>query len=129
MKAPAHDDGLQIKIVSPAREYIRHYVDDGRLHQLLWFLVISGGIAFLQWSLSPQIAYLWVPHDFGSLISDRAYFIVLFALSSIWAVVVGIGFLKCGWPALLMLVYAKWGLFSFYFWGLVFWACSHGDCI
>ena len=111
------------------RQYFRWYVDDGRPHKLIWFVLVSGGIAFLQWSLSPQTAHLWMPRDLGSLISGRTYFNILFVLTAVWAVTVCIGFFKCGWPALLLLTYAKWGLFAAYFWVSVYWACLRGDCI
>src|SRR5262245_3831321 len=112
--------------MGPVRQYFRWYVDDGRLHKLSWFLLATGGIAFLQWSLSPQTVHLWMPRDLGSLISERTYFNILFVLTAAWAVTGCVGFFKCGWPALLMLTYAKWGLFSVYLWISVYWACLNG---
>ena len=112
-----------------AKVYFRQYGDEGRLQQLLWFVIFSSGIAFLQWSLSPQVVHFWMPHELGSFISMQTYFNILFALTAAWAVTVCIGFFKCHWPALLMLTYSKWGVFAFYFWGSVYWACIHGDCI
>jgi len=96
---------------------------------LAWFLLVSAGIAFCEWSLSPQIVPLWAPHELGFDISFGVYFSILSGLAAAWAIVVGIGFFKCGWPAFLMLIFAKWGLFPLYFWIAVLWACAHGNCI
>jgi hypothetical protein len=81
------------------------------------------------WNCISAMEYLWMPRDLGSLISGRTYFNILFVLTAVWAVTVCIGFFKCGWPALLLLTYAKWGLFAAYFWVSVYWACLRGDCI
>src|SRR5882724_8499708 len=102
-------------------EYIRSYIDEGRLRNLIWFVLASYGIAFVEWSLSPEIAPLWSP---GFRISDSLYFTILLALGFAWICVVGIGFIKCARPALLLLVGAKWGLFPFYWIGLFYWACA-----
>ena len=108
-------------------EYIRSYDDEGRLRNLKWFVLASYGIAFAEWSLSPEIAHLWLP---GFRIPDGLYFRILLALGFAWICVVGIGFKKCAWPALLLLGGAKWGLLPFYLIGFIYWACAfQGECI
>jgi hypothetical protein len=107
-------------------EYIRAYIDEDRLQWLIWFALISSGIAFIEWSISPAIAPLWLP---SIRISDGAYFNILFGLAAAWICVVGAGIKKCGWPALSLLASAKWGLFPFYLIGVMSWACSvRGAC-
>ena len=110
-----------------ASEYIRSYIDDGRLQHLIWFAVASFGIAFVEWSLSPVNVHLWLP---PVAISDGVYFNMLFVLAFAWIGVVGVGIIKCGWPGLVLLVSAKWGLFPFYLIGALEWACRfRGQCL
>ena len=94
--------------------WVGRYADEGRLQKLFWFVLISGAIALGQWSLSP------FPHN---LVSDAHYIGVLLLLAALWAVVVAVGIFKCGWPALVMLTYVKWGLHPVYLLGLLYWAC------
>jgi hypothetical protein len=108
-------------------EYVRSYIDEGRLRNLIWFSLASYGIAFVEWSLSPGIAHLWLP---PLRISDGLYFYILFGLSFAWMCVVGVGIKKCGWPGLLMLTSAQYGLVPFYLIAFIYWACMfQGDCL
>jgi hypothetical protein len=113
-------------MMGPVREYTRRYIDEGRWRHLIWFVLVSYGIGFSQWSLSPANAHLWFP---GIRISDGQYFAILFGLAFAWICVIGFGLKKCGWPGLLMLAGAKWGLSPFYLIGSIYWACLHGECL
>jgi hypothetical protein len=114
-------------MMEQARYFIRTYIDEGRLQNLIWFILAAYGIAFLEWSLSPEIGPLWLP---PVRIADDVIFIILFALAFAWICVVGVGIRKCGWPGLLMLASVKWGLFPFFMIGFLYWACMfRGDCL
>jgi len=114
-------------MASYARAAIRRFIERRLLRPLVFFLLASFGIAFVQWSLSPEIA----PHWLRPLrISDSAAFTILFALSFLWLGVVTAGLIKCGWPGLLMLIPAKYGLLPFYLIGSIYWACAvRGGCL
>jgi hypothetical protein len=85
------------------KDYVRRFVEEGRVRELIWFLLASFGIASVQWSLTPQT----VPLLFSFRISDGMYFAVSFALALLWLGVVIAGFIKCGWAGLLMLIPVK----------------------
>jgi hypothetical protein len=101
------------------RDYLRRFVEDGRVATLIWFLFASFAIAGIEWALSPAIYGLWL----DIRMSDGSYFVLLLALASLWLVVVIAGFIKCGWPGLLMLTAIKWGLFPIYLFVLIYWSC------
>lgn len=105
--------------------WLRRYADEGHLRTLVWYLAISAAIALIEWSLSPAVGHLWLSNFH---ISDRAYFSLMFSLASVWTLVVVFGLFTCGWPALVMLAWAKWGLFPLYLVGVIYWACAHGSC-
>jgi hypothetical protein len=88
------------------REYLRRFVEEGRVPTLIWFLLASFAIAGIEWALSPAFYRFWL----DIRISDNSYYVFLLALASLWLVLVIAGFIKCGWPGLLMLVPIKWGL-------------------
>ena len=95
--------------------WLRRYADEGRLRKLVWFFLASGAIALTEWGLSP------FPHN---PVSDGPYFGLLLPLAAAWAVVVAVGVFNCGWPALVMLTFIKWGLLPVYRLGLLYWACA-----
>jgi hypothetical protein len=95
--------------------WVRRYADEGRLQKLFWLVLISGAIALTEWSLSP------FPHN---LVSDAHHFGLLLLLAGLWTVVVAVGVFMCGWPALVMLAFIKWGLLPVYRLGLLYWACA-----
>jgi hypothetical protein len=111
--------------MTQATAWFRRYADEGRLRKLIWFVAVSAAIALVEWSLSPAVGHRWLA-DFH--ISDRAYFSLMFTLASTWTLVVVFGLFNCGWPALVMFAWVKWGLFPLYLVGLIYWACAHGAC-
>ncbi len=104
--------------------WFKYYRDEGRFQKLIWFVAGSGAIAFAEWSLSPGIADQWMSR-IG--FSDTGYMGVLLALSAAWIVIVRVGFSCCGWPALVMLIPIKWGLYGFYFIGMLYVGCAYYD--
>lgn len=109
------------------RNYLRRFVDEGRVTTLIWFLLASYAIAGIEWTLSPANAhFFWLPNS----LSFSAYLIVLSVFASAWLAVVIGGFIKCGWAGLLMLIPIKWGLFPVYLIFMIYWSCVvHGACI
>jgi hypothetical protein len=108
------------------RDYLRRFLDEGRLTTLIWFLLASFAIAGIEWALSPQIARLWFP---PISFSDRAYFTVLSVFAFLWLAVAIAGLVKCGWAGLLILIPIKWGLLPVYMIVMLVWSCTHGNCI
>jgi hypothetical protein len=104
------------------RDYFRRYVEEGRIKTLIWFLLASFAIAGIQWALSPPIASSWFPVH----LTDKGYFILLFAFAFLWLAVITAGLIKCGWVGLLMLIPIKWGLFPVYLIVMFYWSCAAG---
>jgi len=106
------------------RDYVRRFIEEGRVRILVWFLIASFVVAGIEWALSPPIYRLWL----GVNLPDREYFLVLIMLAATWSAVVIAGLTKCGWAGLLMLIPMKWGLLPVYMFFAIYWSCLHGNC-
>lgn len=106
-------------VIWRSRDYLRRFVDEGRVATLIWFLLSSFAVAGIEWALSPPIYGLWL----DVRLPDSSYFVLLFVLAAIWSVVVIAGLIRCGWPGLLMLIGIKWGLYPIYLIAALFWSC------
>lgn len=99
-----------------------------RLRTLAPFLVTSYALAIAQWALSPKHIWYWWPSEFGR--PDNLDFPLTFFLAIAWIVVVVRGFKKCGWPGLIMLPSAIYGLFPFGLYIALITVCAMGgDCL
>jgi hypothetical protein len=96
---------------------IRLYWSDGRGADLQHYAALAYGIAVLEYAISPEHLVMWAfryhgypnPFFLNPLVSIL-WLPSIVALTIIWIVVVVMGFRKCGWPALILLISIPWGL-------------------
>ena len=79
---------------------------------LLRYAALSYGIAATEWALNPEFLFLrfialrHAPEPLTMIV----WFAVMIALAVCWLGVVVMGFLKCGWPAIFLLLSIPYGL-------------------
>jgi len=96
---------------------IRLYWSDGRGEDLQHYAALAYGIAVLEYAISPEHLVMWAlwyhgyPNPFFvNPLVGTLWWPSIIALTVIWIVVVVMGFRKCGWPALILLISIPWGL-------------------
>jgi hypothetical protein len=96
---------------------IRLYWSDGRGADLQHYAALAYGIAVFEYAISPEHLVMWAlwyhgyPNQFSlNPLVGPLWWPSIIALTVIWIVVVVMGFRKCGWPSLILLISIPWGL-------------------
>jgi hypothetical protein len=100
---------------------IRLYWSDGRGADLQHYAALAYGVAVLEYALAPEHFVMWAiwyqgdpTHVHLNPLVGILWWPSIISLTIIWIVVVVIGFRKCGWPALILLISIPWGLRIFF---------------
>jgi hypothetical protein len=96
---------------------VRLYWSDGRGADLQHYAALAYGVAALEYAISPEHLVMWAlwyhnypnPFILNPLVGTL-WWPSIIALTAIWIVIVVIGFRKCGWPALILLISIPSGL-------------------
>ena len=106
---------------------IRSYWNDGRGPILLRYAVLSYGIAASQrllWNLGR--IFPWLGELRPARVFEGALSLVANVLPLVWLVIVIKGIKNSGWPGVILLLPAKWGMALYFMWVMVYYYCTSG---